>query len=92
MTPYEKMLKAMKMQQNPETKIQIGIVKDGGRIALAEITLEPSDYMKNKLMDIFQYTDTDGDTITIDNRMKTGETVAVYRTSEEKWIVIGRFA
>lgn len=92
MTPYEKMLKAMKMQQNPETKIQIGIVKDGGRIALAEITLEPSDYMKNKLMDIFQYTDTDGNTITIDNRMKTGETVAVYRTSEEKWIVIGRFA
>lgn len=92
MTPYEKMLKAMKMQQNPETKIQIGIVKDGGRIALAEITLEPSDYMKNKLMDIFQYTDTDGDTITIDNQMKTGETVAVYRTSEEKWIVIGRFA
>lgn len=92
MTPYEKMLKAMKMQQNPETKIQIGVVKDGGRIALAEITLEPSDYMKNKLMDIFQYTDTDGDTITIDNRMKTGETVAVYRTSEEKWIVIGRFA
>lgn len=92
MTPYEKMLQAMRIQQPPETRIQLGTVMDGGRIKLAEITLEKSDYLTNKLLDVFTYTDSDGDSLSIDNRIKTGETVALYRTSDTKWILLGRFA
>lgn len=92
MTSYEKILQAMRMQQSPETRIQLGIVKSGGRIALAEITLEASDYLTNKLLDIFTYTDSDGDSLTIDNRIRPGDTVALYRVSDTKWLLLGRFA
>lgn len=92
MTSYEKILQAMRMQQSPETRIQLGIVKSGGRIALAEITLETSDYLTNKLLDIFTYTDSDGDSLTIDNRIQPGDTVALYRVSDTKWLLLGRFA
>lgn len=92
MTPYEKILRAARMQQIPETKIQLGTVRDGGRIELAEIKLEASDYLTNALLDIFTYTDSDGDSLTIDNRLRPGDTVALYRVSDAKWIVIGRFA